>query len=290
MPAVPPPVHLPAGRPVLLPGRGVTFVRECAGPPHAPALLLLHGWTVTADLNWFACYAPLAERFRVIALDHRGHGQGIRSWRPFRVEDCADDAAALAAELGIEQLIPVGYSMGGPVAQLLWRRHRGLVAGMVLCATARRFTSPDARSRLYFSAMLGLSVASRLTPQPVRRQLADELIRRRLQGATIADWGVAEMSRSDATAVLEAGWSLGRFGSEDWIGGVDVPTAVVVTALDQVVPPKRQRAMAEAIPGALRIEVEGDHGACVNDAARFVPALVDACTDVARRAGLVDGG
>lgn len=281
-----PPVPLPAGRPVLLPGRGQTFVREAPGPPGAPTLLLLHGWTVTADLNWFACYAPLAEHFRVVAMDHRGHGQGIRSRRPFRLEDCADDAAALAGELGIDRLIPVGYSMGGPIAQLLWQRHPDLVAGLVLSATACNFSSPDARSRAYFSALLGLSVVARFTPSQVRRQVADSLIRRRLQGAALAGWGQSEMERGDATAVLEAGWAIGRFDSSGWIGGAGIPVAVVVTTLDQVVSPRRQHALAAAIPGARLSEVEGDHGACVTDAPRYVPALLDACTDVATRAGL----
>lgn len=284
MAAASPPVPLPAGRPMLLPGRGQLFLREAEGPPGAPTVLLLHGWTVTSDLNWFSAYGPLGERFRVLAVDHRGHGQGIRSWRPFRLEDCADDAAALAAELGIERLIAVGYSMGGPVAQLLWQRHPDLVAGMVLCATASGFASPNARSRLYFSGLLGLSVAARLTPPQMRRQLADNVIRRRLQGAALADWGLSEMQQCDPTAVLEAGWAIGRFRSHDWIGKVDVPTAVVVTALDQVVGPRRQRDLAEAIPGALALEVEGDHGACVTDPDRFVPALLEACTSVARRA------
>ncbi len=279
-----PPVPLPAGRPVLLPGRGQTFVRETHGPPGAPTLLLLHGWTVTADLNWFACYAPLAEHFRVVAMDHRGHGQGIRSRRPFRLEDCADDAAALAVELGIDRLIPVGYSMGGPIAQLLWRRHPHLVAGLVLSATACNFSSPDARSRAYFSALLGLSVVARFTPSQVRRQVADSLIRRRLQGAALAGWGQSEMERGDAAAVLEAGWAIGRFDSSGWIGGAGVPAAVIVTTLDQVVSPRRQHALAAAIPGTRLSEVAGDHGACVTDAPRYVPALLDACNDVATRA------
>ena len=49
-----------------------------------------------------------------MALDHRGHGRGIRSRRPFRLEDCADDAAALIDELGLGPVTAVGYSMGGP--------------------------------------------------------------------------------------------------------------------------------------------------------------------------------
>ena len=286
MAVAPPPVPLPDARPITLSGRGRLHLRELEGPPGAPTVLLLHGWTVTADLNWFATYAPLAEHFRVLAVDHRGHGRGIRSRRPFRLEDCADDAAAVAAEVGVDRLIPVGYSMGGPVAQLMWQRHRDLVAGMVLCATARSFDSPDLRSRVWFSSLLGLSVASRVTPVSVRRQLAGNLIRRRLQGGELADWGTAEMEQNDHTAILEAGWAIGRFHSDDWIGDVDVPTAVVVTALDQVVSPRRQRELAAAIPGAVVLEVQGDHGACVTDAPRFVPALIEACTGVATRSGL----
>ena len=50
--------------------------------------------------------------------------------------------------------------------------------------------------------------------------------------------------------VLEAGSALGRFTSHEWIGSVDVPTPVVLTELDRVVPPERQRKLAAAIPGA----------------------------------------
>jgi pimeloyl-ACP methyl ester carboxylesterase len=45
--------------------------------------------------------------------------------------------AAVAAALGIDRLIVIGYSMGGLIAQLVWQRHRQLTAGLVLCATAR---------------------------------------------------------------------------------------------------------------------------------------------------------
>lgn len=285
--AIVPSPALPPGRSVDLPGRGRSFVREMAGPPGAPTLLLLHGWTVTADLNWFTAYEPLSRHFRVVALDHRGHGQGIRTRRPFRLEDCADDAAALAEALGISRVIPVGYSMGGPVAQLMWRRHRDLVAGLVLCATGRSFSGLDLGSRAYFSSLLGLSVAARLTPAPVRRELTSRVIRRRLAGGQWAEWALSEMQRNDTSAILQAGWTIGQFRSHDWIGEVDVPTAVVVTAHDRVVHPNRQLRLAEAIPGAEVVTVDGDHGSCVTDPDRFVPGFVDACKAVAARAGML---
>ena len=273
---------LPVGRRVDLPGRGTTFVREAPGPPGAPVLMLLHGWTVDADLNWFTCYEPLGRHFRVLAMDHRGHGRGIRSWRPFRLEDCADDVAAVAEHFGVDRLIPVGYSMGGPIAQLTWHRHRQLVAGLVLCATARSFSRRTFANRAFFASLLGLSVAARVTPASVRRQVAETVIRRRVQGAPVAEWGMAELQRGDPATVLQAGWAIGRFRSHDWITGVDVPTAVVVTEEDQVVAPRRQHGLVEAIPGARAYPVPADHGACVTDAGVFVPVLIQACLDVAQ--------
>lgn len=84
-------MSLPPGRALDLPGRGQTFIREVQGPPGAPTIFLLHGWTATADLNWFTAFDTLGEHFRIIAPDHRGHGKGINSKSPFRLEDCADD-------------------------------------------------------------------------------------------------------------------------------------------------------------------------------------------------------
>jgi pimeloyl-ACP methyl ester carboxylesterase len=92
---VPQEVAAPQTRLVDLPGRGVTRVWECAGPPDAPALMLIHGVTVTAELNWGQVFAPLSQYFRVIAMDLRGHGDGIPAGLRFRLEDCADDLAAL---------------------------------------------------------------------------------------------------------------------------------------------------------------------------------------------------
>ena len=98
--------------------RGTTWVREAGQrSPDRPTLVLLHGWTATAALNFVHVFEPLASEFHVVAMDHRGHGRGIRpSLRGFRLQDCADDVAALADALELEQFIPVGYSMGGPVA------------------------------------------------------------------------------------------------------------------------------------------------------------------------------
>ncbi len=274
---------LPPGRLIELPGRGTTFVREVVGPPGAPTVVLLHGWTVTADLNWFSSFAPLGRRFHVLALDHRGHGQGIRAKRPFRLEDCADDVAALLEVLGRNRAIVAGYSMGGPIAQLVWRQHPELVQGMVLCATARSFAG-SREERIATMGMGGLAAAARVTPQQARRWLSDQFVERRREAKGYESWAVEQIQLHDWTAMLEAGQAIGRFSSRQWISSVDVPTAVVVTMRDTVVPVRRQVRLFEAIPGAVAYRIDGDHGVCANEPERFVPTFVAACTSVAERA------
>lgn len=271
---------LPPGDHLELPGRGTTFVRHAAGPPGAPTVVLLHGLTATADLNWFTSYAALARHFQVVALDHRGHGRGIRSRRQFRLADCADDVVAVADQLGIHRFVPVGYSMGGPIAQLIWHRHRRRVSGLVLCATSRNFRGRPAE-RLMFGTLAGIVPAARLTTGNMRRRVTERLMADRLPpDNALALWARDEFSRGDPAKVMEAAAALGAFSSHGWIGQVDVPTAVVITERDRLVPPHRQHKLADAIPGAVVVPVAGDHGVCVENPGLFVPALVRACRAV----------
>ena len=296
-------------RRVPLPGRGTTFIREASGPPGAPTLVLLHGLAATSRLNWRPSFDSLSRLFRVIAIDHRGHGHGIPVRGHFRLADCADDVAALADALDLEQIIPVGYSMGGPIAQLLWHRHPDRVQGLVLCATASRFArSHQMAAALVFSWLLNLT--GRVAPQgPLRRlarrfvlsslNLGGRVVPRRALRSLFREWladavadssirtrVLAELSRTDVISVAQAGAALGRYSSDEWIGRIDVPTAVVVTEHDALVPPERQLEMAGAIPGATVHRVPGDHGVCVSQPRRFVPVLLQACSAVARRANL----
>jgi 3-oxoadipate enol-lactonase len=265
-----------------LPGRGTTFVRRLEGPPDAPTLVLLHGWTASADLNWFTCYEPLAEHYRVIALDHRGHGRGIRSRKTFRLEDCADDAVAVCDVLGIDRFIPVGYSMGGPIAQLIWKRHRQRTAGLVLCATSSYF-STSREERLSFLGLSGLAAMARLTPLQARQWLTDQFYLQRKTDQW-EPWALHEAARHDWRAVLEAGRAIGNFSSREWIGDIDVPTSTLITMRDRVVPVRRQIRLFEAIPDAEAFRVDADHDAVVANAKQFVPTLLRACRSVVERA------
>jgi len=279
---VPAPPGLPDGHALELPGRGTTLYRR-AGVLGAPTLVLLHGWTATSGLNWFTSFPALTTAFDVVALDHRGHGGGIRSKRRFRLADCADDAVALADALGIDRFVPVGYSMGGPVAQLIWHRHRERVRGLVLCATSRYFVGGQPGERAAGPVLALASLLARATPARLHRTLGDRFAAARYDETELGLWARQEIARNSPRMVLEAGQALARFSSSDWIGEVDVPTAVLVTELDTVVPPRRQRALAAAIDGAVTYPVAGDHGVCALEPDAFVPVLLRACTDVTSR-------
>jgi homoserine acetyltransferase len=66
---------------------------------------------------------------------------------------------------------------------------------------------------------------------------------------------------------------LGRFDARGWIGTVDVPTAILVTTEDTLVPPHNQQDLVNRIRGAHVQELALDHDAVVSQAETFVPAL-----------------
>ena len=244
-------------------------------------MILLHGWTATADVNFFTCYRPLREHYRVIAFDHRGHGKGLRSRKPFRLEDCADDVALVADALGVDTFIPVGYSMGGPIAQLAWQRHRDRVDGLVLCATSPYFAGKRPE-RLSFLGLTGLATLARFTPAQARGWITDQVYLQR-KADSWGTWAAEQVAEHDWKAILEAGRAIGEFSSSDWVSDIDVPTSIVITMDDPVVPPRRQAKLFDWIPGAEVFRVEGGHDAVVSNAKRFVPQLLRAIESISMR-------
>ena len=274
---------VPLGRRVALPGRGTTFVREVAGPPGAPTLVLLHGYLASGGLNWFRTFDALSKEFRVIAPDLRGHARGVRSRRGMRLADCADDIAALIDELDTGPVIAAGYSMGGPVAQLLWHRHPEKVSGLVFCATAPQF---DVGTRRLTDAYLGaVSGLARVTGQLAAVPAAGAGLLRRVNAhrpAGFLEWAADEMRRHDIRMLTEAARSIGRFDSRAWIGDIDVPTAVLRTNRDRLVAPEQQTQLATMIRRAHVVDHDHGHFACSRST--FAQPMMDACRNVAARA------
>ncbi|HET7531410.1 MAG TPA: alpha/beta hydrolase [Mycobacteriales bacterium] len=279
------PVDLPAPRPLELPGRGRTCVIDAPGPEGAPVVILLHALATTAALSWYPSIAALAEHYRVIAFDQRWHGRGIQA-EEFRLADCADDVVAVADALGVDKFMVVGYSMGGAIAQLTWKRHRQRVEGLVLAATARNYRG-KATERLWFAmtttAMARWSERARVGMLKVASALRDEPDGLTSDADRVAPWAMAEFRSTSMWSVFAALDEVGRFDSATWIRQVDVPTSVIVATRDRFIPTRRQRRLAASIPGAMTYDVDGNHAALVLGAEEFVPVLVAACRSVTRR-------
>jgi len=266
--------RLPRGREIELPDRGTTYIREVAGPPGAPTVILLHGWTVTAALNWCGVFEPLAQHVNVVAIDNRGHGRGIRSRRRFRLEDAADDAVALADVLGIDTFVAAGYSMGGPIAQLAWRRHRTRVSGLVLAATfARQPTSRSESATLRTIGLIGR--ASRLASRKLRLDLITRAAAKDPATLTRPAWMLSEVRTGSIPMMLEAARAIARFDSRRWISEVDLPVGVLITDLDEIVPPDRQHRLAALLPHAEIRHVSMGHDGCVTEANKFSGPFID---------------
>jgi 3-oxoadipate enol-lactonase len=273
--AVPdPPVELPRGCVVHVPGVGELFVRDTGGD--GPPVLLLHGWMFPSDLNWFRAYGPLADAgYRVLAIDHRGHGRGLRTPEPFSLPACAADAAAIVRTLELGPVTAVGYSMGGPIASLLARDHPDTVSGLVLGATAPDWS--EQRMKLLWRSMGVLRLALNVFP------LASWTWALRRAGFPDNDntaWVAAELSRGSARDLAEAGRELGRFDGRPWIGRLNVPAAVIVTTSDTAVPPRKQYELAECLSAPV-FEIDCDHAGVTVKGAEFARVLLRAIEAVA---------
>lgn len=282
-PAPPTPPRLPDGRILHVPGKGEMLVRDIEGEPGQPTILLLHGWTLSADLNWFTVYDSLAQHGRVLAMDLRGHGRGLRSEVPFTIEDAADDAAALLRHLDASPAIVVGYSLGGSVALVQWRRHPESVAGLVLQSTGLQWRA-SLRERAIWSALPLAEYGLRFgTPRGLTERYLRMATEQRPDLKPHLPWLKAEVRRGDPTSVAAASRSLSAFDARPWAGSIDVPTAVVVTLHDHLIRPRRQHELAAAIRGAEVVEIDAAHNAWMVKPEEVGEALSKAVAVVAEK-------
>lgn len=251
---------LPPATIVRVEDRGEFFVRRHQHPdPTRPTVVLLHGWTASADLQFFTAYAALAERCSFVGIDHRGHGRGLRtSGGSFSIEDAADDAIAVARALGIERAILLGYSMGGPIALTACRRHPEAVTGLIVQATALEWRATFRERFIWrWLPMLGAALRSWWYPRYVRRGLP-RLVPDDHPLSAYRHWLLGELERGDPHAIIQAGRALATFDARPWAGTLGVPAAMLVTTRDRLVRPAKQRTLARTLQATV-VEVAGDH-------------------------------
>lgn len=102
------------------------------GAPDAPTIVLLHGGHQSAH-SWDLVSLHLAQKYRVLALDQRGHGDSewARDW-DYSNDTMARDAEAFIRTMGLEKPIVMAHSMGGRNSMLLARNAPGIMRGLVI--------------------------------------------------------------------------------------------------------------------------------------------------------------
>ena len=128
-------------------GGGVTLHAREWGNAAGPPILFIHGWS-QSDLCWSAQVGgPLAERFRMVTFDLRGHGA---SERPLdagaytAAQPWADDLAAVIDTTGLERPVLVGWSYGGFVIADYLRAHgEAAIGGIELVGGAVLLRPPS---------------------------------------------------------------------------------------------------------------------------------------------------
>lgn len=222
-----------------------------AGPERGPPVLLVHGFASSRQTNWKATgwYRAFAEAGRrVVAFDHRGHGESERSHAAADYDEglLARDCVQVLEACGVARADVVGYSMGAMVAIRLLLDAPSRVDRAVLAGLGRNYLEPPD-----------------FAPAVPDALLADD-------PETIADRGAkafrlfADQQKQDRAA-LAACWRRPRTAFDaGGLARIDRPVLVVCGENDTVTGPPD--ALAAAIPGAaMRIVPGRDHMSAVGD-------------------------
>jgi 3-oxoadipate enol-lactonase len=211
----------------------------------------------------------LAERFRVVSYDTRGHGESPAPQGPYTIDDLADDVVALLDELGVQRAHVVGLSLGGMTGLRLAARDPDRVDRLaVLCTSAKPVPGPflerAAAVRAGGTAPLAPAIAARWLTPAFAAANPDLVARLEAMIAGADDQGYAACC--EVVAALDLRADLAR---------ISAPTLVISGADDVALPPEHQQAIAEGIAGAEWLTVEpGAHLANLEQPEQITAALL----------------
>jgi 3-oxoadipate enol-lactonase len=242
-------------------------------------LLFLHGIGGNGR-NWAAQIAHFAPRYRAAAWDARGYGESRGTVERF--EQFADDAAQVIAMLGAPAHV-VGLSMGGRIALDLVKRHPASVRSLALADTSAgsRETAAPEKVAAFLALRLKPLVEEDKTPADIAEGIVAEIAGPRIDpDAREALLDSHRRLRTDGyVAAMRA---VTGFTDFPLFEAIAVPTLVLTGSADRVAPPAHARLMADRIPGARFVEIEGaGHISNIEAPAAFNAALDAFLADLA---------
>jgi 3-oxoadipate enol-lactonase len=218
------------------------------GPEDAPVVLLANSLGATRAM-WDPQVPALAERYRVVTYDMRGHGTAPAPKGPYTLDDLVDDVVALLDRLGAQRAHLAGVSLGGMVGMRLAAREPARVHSLVaLCTSAKTDPQPfldrAAAVRASGTAPIAPAVAARWLTPGYAAEHPDLVARLEAMIAGCDDEGYAACAEVVAAIDLR-----------DDLARIAAPTLVISGAEDLALPPAHQQAIADGIPGATLLSV-----------------------------------
>jgi esterase len=250
------------------------------GRAEAPPLVLLHGLTGHAR-TWDRLAGELSARFRVLALDQRGHGDSAAAPdADYRVETMAGDLASFVDQLGLSTFALVGLSMGGRVAIAYAGAHPGRVARLVIVDIGPDIHLPGlerirgmmsgAPERIE-SEEAAIEYVRGANPRSDEAELRHRVAQGLKRGADGAltwkyDKALRDMMRSGGRRDTIDLWApLDRIGC---------PTLVIRGAESDILSPEIAKRMLDRLPDGRLVEIhEAGHGVPADRPAEFAGAV-----------------
>lgn len=223
-----------------------------------PALVFVN--SLGTDLRiWDRVVARLGDRFSILRFDERGHGLSGLGEPPYDIAIMAEDLLALLDHYGIEKAIVCGLSVGGMITLALAEAHPERIAGLILCDTAHRIGSPA-----FWAERIGVIERDGLEAlgDPVMLRWFSEAFRTEKADET-ATWRTMVV-RQDPRGYAGTCAALRDGDLEAAARGLTVPTLCVVGSVDGATPPDLVRSLADLIPNAGFVVIDGvGHIPCV---------------------------
>lgn len=229
----------------------VALHHEVAGPDGAPVVLLGSSLGATLEL-WEPQVPALAERFRVVRFDHRGHGRSPVPPGPYEIADLGGDVLALLDRLGAERASYAGLSLGGMVGMWLGAHAPDRADRLALLCTSAHLPNPTWAERA--AAVRAAGTTEVIADAVVERWLTPSFARERPEVAARLRATLAAQPPEGYAACCGA---IERMDLRPDLGAIRAPTLVVAAADDPATPPEHGRVIAAAIPGA-RFELVAD--------------------------------
>ena len=228
------------------------------GPRAAPTIVFSNSLG-TDQRIWDRLIERLGDGFRFVRYDKRGHGLSTAPDAPYALDDHIGDLEALLGQLGIEQAIVCGLSVGGMIAQGLAARHPNRVRALILCDTAEKIGPPEMwEQRIEMARQGGIEA---LADAVMQRWFSEDF--RANRQAELAAWR-AMLTRTPAEGYIGTSYALRDADLTQSSAELGVPTLCIGGSEDGATTPEMVQALADLVPGARFVLIEGaGHLPCI---------------------------